>query len=81
MSGADVLVNGAPTTTTGLDGVYHLENMKTGVYKIEAKMEHIMFDPLEVKITPNTPSLPAIIASRFVAWSLPLSMLVSNIQD
>ena len=70
MSGAEVFVNGAPTTTTGPDGVYHLENMKTGVYKIEAKMEHIVFDPLEVKITPNTPSLPAIIASRSVRWNI-----------
>ena len=40
--------------------------MKTGVYKIEAKLEHMFFDPLEVKITPNTPSLPAVIASRLV---------------
>ena len=66
MAGAEILLNGKSSTKTGPDGIYHLENMKTGQYKIEAKAEHMFFDPLDVKITPNTPSLPEIVASRYV---------------
>ncbi|XP_074644327.1 BOS complex subunit NOMO3-like isoform X2 [Tubulanus polymorphus] len=65
ISGARVRVNGKDHTTTGADGSYTLENMKTGTYSIEIAADKIAFDDLNVKISPNTPQLPDIIASSF----------------
>ena len=47
--------------------MYHLENMKTGTYRIQVQKEHIQFDEISVKITPNTPQIQDIIASGSVS--------------
>ncbi|KAJ8298746.1 hypothetical protein KUTeg_022806 [Tegillarca granosa] len=65
VSGAEITVNGKQVTKTSNDGTYHLENMKTGEYKISVTKENIYFEDLDVKITPNTPQLPVIIATGF----------------
>ncbi|KAL4228821.1 hypothetical protein ACF0H5_011861 [Mactra antiquata] len=65
ITNADVILNGKTVTKTGNNGVYHLENMKTGVYKILIKSQHMVFDEQEIKITPNTPQLNDIIPSSF----------------
>lgn len=64
-----MLLNGKPVTTTGPDGIYHLENMKTNVYKLHVKAENIFFDEQEIKITPNTPQLPDIVPSRSAVFT------------
>lgn len=65
VGGAKVLIDGKQQTTTGPDGMYHLENMKTGTYRIQVQKEHMSFDEITVKITPNTPQIQDIIASGF----------------
>jgi hypothetical protein len=64
ISKAEILLNGRPVTTSGVDGVYHLENMKTNTYRLQVKVDNIFFDEQEIKITPNTPQLPPIVPSR-----------------
>lgn len=66
VGGAKVLIDGKQQTTTGPDGMYHLENMKTGTYRIQVQKEHMSFDEITVKITPNTPQIQDIIASGCV---------------
>lgn len=61
------MIDGKQQTTTGADGMYHLENMKTGTYRIQVQKEHIQFDEISVKITPNTPQIQDIIASGSVS--------------
>jgi len=51
-------------TKTGADGTYHLENMKTGMYKLHVRTDNMQFDEQEIRITPNTPQLPDIVPSR-----------------
>lgn len=65
VKGAKILIDGKEQTVTGLDGSYHLENMKTGTYTIRIIAEKIFFDATNVKVTPNTPQLPNIVASSF----------------
>lgn len=60
------MIDGKQQTTTGPDGMYHLENMKTGTYRIQVQKEHMSFDEITVKITPNTPQIQDIIASGCV---------------
>ena len=66
MSKAKVMLDGKSETRTDEQGVYHLENMKTGSYNIRVEVENIFFDETAVKITPNTPHLPDIVPSRYV---------------
>ncbi|XP_060065049.1 BOS complex subunit NOMO2-like [Ylistrum balloti] len=65
VSGASVLVDGKAVSRTEADGMYHLENMKTGTYRLQIQTDNIYFDDVSVKITPNTPNLPDIVASDF----------------
>ncbi|KAK7106662.1 BOS complex subunit NOMO1-like isoform X2 [Littorina saxatilis] len=62
---ATVLINGVTTTTTDTTGTYHLENMKTGTYTLSVTADNIFFPENTVKITPNTPQLPDIVATDF----------------
>ncbi|XP_071122767.1 BOS complex subunit NOMO1-like [Mytilus edulis] len=62
---AAVYVNSKKQSTTKSDGTYHLENMKTGSYIIKVEADNILFDETSVKISPNTPHLPDIIATKF----------------
>lgn len=65
VSGASVLVDGKAVSKTDASGMYHLENMKTGSYRLQIQTDNIYFDDVNVKITPNTPNLPDIVASDF----------------
>ncbi|XP_066273617.1 BOS complex subunit NOMO1-like [Branchiostoma lanceolatum] len=60
-----IAVNGKDVLKTDGDGIYQLENMKTGVYSLLAKKEHYVFSPLEVKVTPRTIQFQDIVASQF----------------
>uniref|UniRef100_H3AWF4 Nodal modulator n=1 Tax=Latimeria chalumnae TaxID=7897 RepID=H3AWF4_LATCH len=51
--------------TTKADGSFRLENMTAGTYTILAQKEHVVFDPITVKIAPNTPQLADIVATGF----------------
>ncbi|XP_043945088.1 nodal modulator 1-like isoform X1 [Protopterus annectens] len=62
---ATVNLNNQIKVTTKVDGSFRLENMTAGTYTILATAQHIYFSPLTVKIAPNTPQLPDIVASGF----------------
>ncbi|XP_061181394.1 BOS complex subunit NOMO1-like [Saccostrea echinata] len=65
VGGAKVLIDGKQQATTEAGGKYHLENMKTGTYRIQVQKDNVFFDEISVKITPNTPQIQDIIASGF----------------
>ncbi|KAG1672165.1 Nodal modulator 1 [Nymphon striatum] len=72
------------TTQTYDGGVYHLENMKVGMYKIAVQYPSgdLIFSPISLKITPNTPQLPDIIAHGFkVCGKLVLSTTKMKTDD
>lgn len=45
-------------------GIYHLDSMKSGTYKLQIEAPRMSFDVVTVKVTPNTPQLPDIAAAR-----------------
>uniref|UniRef100_A0A665TJ43 Nodal modulator 1-like n=1 Tax=Echeneis naucrates TaxID=173247 RepID=A0A665TJ43_ECHNA len=47
------------------DGSFRLENMTAGTYTIRVSKELMFFEPVTVKIAPNTPQLPDIITAGF----------------
>ncbi|CAE1283136.1 Nodal modulator 3,Nodal modulator 1,Nodal modulator 2 [Acanthosepion pharaonis] len=65
IAGAQIFVGGKQMAISDSDGSYHLENMKTGKYNIQVMSDKIFFEEVSLKITPNTPQLPDIVASRF----------------
>ncbi|XP_063960103.1 BOS complex subunit NOMO1-like isoform X2 [Lytechinus pictus] len=67
VQGAKVKVRGKPEVVTGPDGTFRMEKIKSGTYTLQASKEYLTFDPLNVKVTPNTPRLPDIVASKFSA--------------
>ncbi|XP_064415226.1 BOS complex subunit NOMO3 isoform X2 [Latimeria chalumnae] len=62
---ASVTLNNQIKVTTKADGSFRLENMTAGTYTILAQKEHVVFDPITVKIAPNTPQLADIVATGF----------------
>ncbi|GAB6022208.1 nodal modulator [Chamberlinius hualienensis] len=62
---ANVLLNGKSMTKTKDDGSFHLENMRAGSYQIEIQADKIRFEVQSVKINPNSPNLPDIVAAEF----------------
>ncbi|RWS26889.1 nodal modulator 3-like isoform X2, partial [Leptotrombidium deliense] len=65
-----LLTNGKGTVSekiinTGKDGVFHLENIRTGTYTLQITASHILFETTTVKISPASPQIPDIIASAF----------------
>lgn len=62
---ARILLDGAQVAETNQDGRFHLENVKTGTYKLQVVKDGVNFDVLDVKITPNMPRIPEIIAESF----------------
>ena len=60
-----IFVNGKEMGASDTEGIYHLVGMKTGHYEISATAEQLYFDGTKVKITPNTPQLPDLIAARY----------------
>ncbi|UYV83027.1 hypothetical protein LAZ67_22001818 [Cordylochernes scorpioides] len=63
VGGAQIYLDGREQATTDEQGLYHLENMRAGSYKLEVKKPHLGFEPATVKITPNAPNLPDMVAS------------------
>uniref|UniRef100_A0A8C8RUX9 Nodal modulator 1 n=1 Tax=Pelusios castaneus TaxID=367368 RepID=A0A8C8RUX9_9SAUR len=62
---ATVTLNDQIKVKTKADGSFRLENITTGTYTILAQKEHLFFDTITVKIAPNTPQLPDILATGF----------------
>ncbi|XP_059172926.1 BOS complex subunit NOMO1-like [Physella acuta] len=62
---ATIIINGKDQTTSGSDGSFSLENMKTGTYRLTARVDNVAFEEMSVEITPKTPQLPNLIASGF----------------
>ena len=53
------------TVTTQTNGVYNLENVKTGTYMISVVAKHMHFEPLLVKISPISAIIPDITPNAF----------------
>lgn len=70
--GARIIINSRHVATTTQQGTYHLDSMKPGLYRISVEAPRITFNEVEVKVTPNTPQLPSIIASSWAYFLLPL---------
>lgn len=64
LSGAKILLDNKEEALTDQDGVYHLDNMKAGSYRLDVQAHHFVFEPVTVKVTPNTPELPEVAASQ-----------------
>ncbi|XP_077985075.1 BOS complex subunit NOMO1-like [Glandiceps talaboti] len=65
LMGVSIKLDGKPQTLSASDGTYRLDRITSGSYVVEAMKEHTLFDAMTVKITPNTPQLPDIIATSF----------------
>jgi hypothetical protein len=63
--GANVIIDGRLQAVTSEGGLYHLDSMKSGTYHVSVEAERMSFEVTNVKVTPNTPQLPDIVASRF----------------
>lgn len=68
VAGAHVYLDGKEQAVTKTDGTYHLDSMRVGTYTLVVKDRYLFFDPVTVKVTPNTPYLPDIVASRSVYY-------------
>ena len=66
VKGAQVYLNGDLVTRTDDQGKYTLESVRTGEYHIDVKADRIHFETTSLTISPQTPRLPHIVASRFV---------------
>ncbi|XP_041958584.1 LOW QUALITY PROTEIN: nodal modulator 1 [Alosa sapidissima] len=62
---ATVTLNNQIKVLTKDDGSFRLENMTTGTYTIRTQKDLMFFEPITVKIAPNTPQLPDIITAGF----------------
>ncbi|CAL8358775.1 unnamed protein product [Boreogadus saida] len=62
---ATVYLNNQIKVVTREDGSFRLENMTAGTYTIRTQKELMFFEPISVKIAPNTPQLPDIITAGF----------------
>ncbi|XP_070547557.1 BOS complex subunit NOMO1-like [Ptychodera flava] len=65
LAGVSIKLDGKPQTQSVADGTYRLDKITSGSYVVEAIKDNIFFDAMTVKITPNTPQLPDIVASSF----------------
>ena len=61
--GARIIIDGRHMATTQQQGTYHLDSMKPGSYRLTVEVPRMTFDDVEVKVTPNTPQLPSIVAA------------------
>ncbi|XP_036954741.1 LOW QUALITY PROTEIN: nodal modulator 1 [Acanthopagrus latus] len=62
---ATVSLNNQIKVLSKEDGSFRLENMTAGTYTIRVNKELMFFEPITVKIAPNTPQLPDIITAGF----------------
>ncbi|XP_071806150.1 BOS complex subunit NOMO1-like [Asterias amurensis] len=65
VAGAKVKLQDRSEVITKSDGTYELEKIKSGTYVLLASKEHVFFEGQTMKINPNTPRLPDIVASSF----------------
>ena len=59
-------INGKEVAETIEDGTFTLDSMKAGTYTISIETRDVYFDPKQIKVTPNTPELPEIVATRYL---------------
>ncbi|CAL9700722.1 unnamed protein product [Knipowitschia caucasica] len=62
---ATVSLNAQIKVVSKEDGSFRLENMTAGTYTIRVNKDLMYFEPITVKIAPNTPQLPDIITAGF----------------
>lgn len=65
VTNARISLNGQELTKTDSKGVYTLEKVKAGTYKIKATAENLLFDEVSVSIDPSIPELPDILPSAY----------------
>ncbi|MGH0131955.1 UNVERIFIED_CONTAM: hypothetical protein FKN15_008615 [Acipenser sinensis] len=79
---ATVNLNDQIKVLTKVDGSFRLENMTTGTYTIRTNKERMFFEPITVKIAPNTPQLPDIITAGFnVCGQISISLLPEGMKQ
>ncbi|CAN9509958.1 unnamed protein product [Ophioblennius macclurei] len=65
VSDATVSLNNQIRVVSKEDGSFRLENMTAGTYTIRVNKDLMFFEPITVKIAPNTPQLPDIVTAGF----------------
>uniref|UniRef100_A0A667XUU7 NODAL modulator 1 n=1 Tax=Myripristis murdjan TaxID=586833 RepID=A0A667XUU7_9TELE len=79
---ATVSLNNQIKVLTKEDGSFRLENMTAGTYTIRTHKELMFFEPITVKIAPNTPQLPDIITAGFsVCGQISISRLPEGMKQ
>ncbi|XP_077461040.1 BOS complex subunit NOMO1 [Stigmatopora argus] len=79
---AAVSINNEMKVVSKEDGSYRLENMTAGTYTIRVHKEQMFFEPVTVKIAPNTPQLPDIITAGFsVCGQISISRLPEGMKQ
>ncbi|XP_073985905.1 BOS complex subunit NOMO3 isoform X2 [Rhodnius prolixus] len=63
MSDASIYLNGKEVTKTGIDGVYNLESMRAGTYKIKVEKSLVEFEESEIKMSSTT--LPDLFPNKY----------------
>ncbi|XP_054268312.1 BOS complex subunit NOMO2-like [Macrosteles quadrilineatus] len=65
LEGASVLIDSKVVTKTGKDGVFRLDSMTPGIYKLHLQAPDVQFEQQHVKVTPNTPHLGELVPSAY----------------
>ncbi|CAB1453575.1 unnamed protein product [Pleuronectes platessa] len=79
---ATVSINNNIRVISKEDGSFRLENMTAGTYTIRVNKELMFFEPITVKIAPNTPQLPDIITAGFsVCGQISISRLPEGMKQ
>ncbi|XP_034542714.1 LOW QUALITY PROTEIN: nodal modulator 1 [Notolabrus celidotus] len=79
---ASVSLNNQIKVISKEDGSFRLENMTAGTYTIRVSKELMFFEPITVKIAPNTPQLPDIITAGFsVCGQISISRLPEGMKQ
>uniref|UniRef100_A0A146KZQ6 Nodal modulator 1 n=1 Tax=Lygus hesperus TaxID=30085 RepID=A0A146KZQ6_LYGHE len=63
MSGATVYLNNKIAGKTGSDGVYSLESMRAGTYKLKVEADDVVFKETEIKV--SSTSLPDLVPATY----------------
>uniref|UniRef100_A0AAQ5YP00 Prealbumin-like fold domain-containing protein n=1 Tax=Amphiprion ocellaris TaxID=80972 RepID=A0AAQ5YP00_AMPOC len=79
---ATVSLNNQIKVVSKEDGSFRLENMTAGTYTIRVNKDLMFFEPITVKIAPNTPQLPDIITAGFsVCGQISISRLPEGMKQ
>uniref|UniRef100_A0A4W6C0C7 NODAL modulator 1 n=1 Tax=Lates calcarifer TaxID=8187 RepID=A0A4W6C0C7_LATCA len=82
VSDATVSLNNQIKVVSKEDGSFRLENMTAGTYTIRVNKDLMFFEPITVKIAPNTPQLPDIITAGFsVCGQISISRLPEGMKQ